>query len=107
MELQEALLPQTYRAKRYVSKNLVNRRNKLYALQIEWSQMVTGDRLVVNSHELVDCRIGVVNKLDRRRRRRVLLTTRSTCRGEIFYVRIWDKVPERSALVFGVTQISL
>jgi len=51
MELQEALLPQTYRAKRYVSKNLVNRRNKLYALQIEWSQMVTGDRLVVNSHD--------------------------------------------------------
>ena len=33
---------------------------------------------------LVDCRIGVVNKLDRRRRRRVLLTTRSTCRGEMF-----------------------
>jgi len=33
---------------------------------------------------LVDCRTGVVNKLDRRRRRRVLLTTRSTCRGEIF-----------------------
>ena len=33
---------------------------------------------------LVDCRIGVVNKLDRRRRRRrVLLATRSTCRGEI------------------------
>ena len=38
---------------------------------------------------LTDCRIGVVNKLDRRRRRRrrVLLTTRSTCRGEIFEVR--------------------
>ena len=36
----------------------------------------------------LDCRIGVVNKLDRRRRRRrVLLTTRSTCRGEIFQVR--------------------
>jgi len=33
---------------------------------------------------LVDCPIGVVNKLHRRRRRRVLLTTRSTCRGEIF-----------------------
>jgi len=32
----------------------------------------------------VDCLVGVVNKLDRRRRRRVLLTTRSTCRGEIF-----------------------
>ena len=36
---------------------------------------------------LVDCRIGVVNKLDRRRRWRALLTTRSTCRGEIFRVR--------------------
>jgi len=34
---------------------------------------------------LVDCRTGVINKLDRRRRRRrVLLTTRSTCRGAIF-----------------------
>jgi len=33
---------------------------------------------------LYDCRARVVNKLDRRRRRRVLLTTRSTCRGEIF-----------------------
>jgi len=29
---------------------------------------------------LVDCRIGVVNKLDRRR---VLLTTRSTCHGSV------------------------
>jgi len=37
---------------------------------------------------LVDCRIGVVNKLDRRRRRRrVLLSTRSIRRGEIFQVR--------------------
>jgi len=38
---------------------------------------------------LVDCRIGVVNKLDRRRRRRrrVLLTARSTWRCEIFKVR--------------------
>ena len=36
---------------------------------------------------LVDRRIGVVNKLYRRgRRRRVLLTTRSTCSGEIFEV---------------------
>ena len=46
---------------------------------------------------LVDCRIGVVNKLDcrRRRRRRVLLTKRSTCRGEIFSKSgVWDKVPE-------------
>ena len=35
--------------------------------------------------------IGVVNKLDRRRRRRGLLTTRSTCRGEIFYVRSLER----------------
>jgi len=55
---------------------------------------------------LVDCRIGVVNKLDRRRRG-VLLTTRSTCRGEIFKVQVWDKVPEGSTLIFGETHISL
>jgi len=36
---------------------------------------------------LVDCRIGVVNKLGRRRRRQVLFTTRSPCRGEVFQVR--------------------
>jgi len=42
---------------------------------------------------LVNCRIGVVNKLDRRRRRRVLLTTRSTCRGEIFQVRSSGQSP--------------
>ena len=43
---------------------------------------------------LVDCRIGVVNKLDRRRRRRVLLTTRSTCRSEYSKSGVWEKVPE-------------
>ena len=44
---------------------------------------------------LVDCRIGVVNKLDRwRRRRRVLLTTRPTCRGEISKSGVSAKVPE-------------
>jgi len=45
------------------------------------SYTVTVDR---KQPRLVDCRIGVVNKLDRRRRRRrVLLTTRSIRRGEI------------------------
>ena len=53
---------------------------------------------------LVDCRIGVVNKLDRRR---VLLTARSTCRGEILKSRVWDKFPEGSSPIFGCTQISL
>ena len=53
---------------------------------------------------LVDCRIGVVNKLDRRRRPD-LLTTRSTCRGEIETKSgVWDKVP-RSTLIFGDTQV--
>jgi len=32
----------------------------------------------------IDCCIGVVNKLDHPCRRRVLLTTRSSCPGEIF-----------------------
>jgi len=57
---------------------------------------------------LVDCRIGVVNKLDRRRRRRrILLTTRTTGRGEIFKSGVWDKVPEGSTVIFGCIQISL
>jgi len=41
----------------------------------------------------VDCRIGVVNKLDRRLRRRVLVIARSTCRGEIFQVRSLGQSP--------------
>jgi len=53
---------------------------------------------------LVDCRISVVNKLDRRRRPD-LLTTRSTCRGEMETKSgVWDKVP-RSTLIFGDTQV--
>ena len=62
-------------ARRAVSQNLVNCRSKLYNKYTRnRSNGVRG---------LYDCRAGVVNKLDRRRRR-VLLTTRSTCRGEIF-----------------------
>ena len=58
----------------------------------------------------IDWSIGVVNKLDRRRRlRRVLLTTRSTWRGEIEISKsvVWDKVQEGITLIFGDTQISL
>ena len=60
-------------------------------------------------HLVVDRRIGVVNKLERRRRlrRRVLLTTQSTCRGEIFKVATWDKVPEGSNVIFGENKIYL
>jgi len=47
----------------------------------------------------IDTRIGVVNKLDRRG---VLLTTRSTCHGEIFSnSRLLDKVSEGSTLIYG------
>jgi len=59
----------------------------------------------------VDCRIGVVNKLDSRRRRRrpVLLTTRSTCCGEIFEVRSLEQssAGKGSTVILGGTQISL
>ena len=43
---------------------------------------------------LVHCRIGVVSMFDRRRRRRILLTTRSTCRGAVFKVRSLRQSPK-------------
>ena len=73
----------------YVSQNLVNSRNNLYDKSATNRMELEGYscRICMKQPRL-DCRIGVVNKLDRRRRRRrVLLTTRSTCRGEIFQVR--------------------
>ena len=60
-------------------KSATNRSNGVRGLQC-WPTCSKQPRLV-------DCRIGVVNKLDRRRRRRVLFTARSTCRDEIFEVR--------------------
>ena len=57
---------------------------------------------------LVDCRIGVVNKLDRRRRQlRVLLTARSTRRGEIFEVRSLEQSSSGKYPNFGDSQIYL
>jgi len=44
----------------------------------------------------------VIQKLDCRR---VLLTTRSTCRGEIFKSTVKGKVPEGSTIIFGGTRI--
>ena len=47
---------------------------------------------------------SVVNKLDRRR---VLLTTRPTCHGEIFQVHsLGQIIPEESTLIFRDTHIS-
>jgi len=91
--IQKALLPQTDRATRYISSNLVNccttvetsctaNRQQVEVMEL-W---VTADRLVVNKPLLVNCRIGVVNKLDRQRAL-LTMTTRSTCSGEIFKVQ--------------------
>jgi len=68
---QETLLPQTNRATRYVSRNLANCRNKLYNKFTTNRGDGEGDRSPSCSKQpqLVDCRIGVINKLDRRRRR--------------------------------------
>ena len=83
---QETLLLQRDRATRYVSQNLVNCRNKMCNKSAKNRMELKGYSWpIYKQSRLVDCRIGVVNKLDRwRRRRRALLTTRSTCRGEIF-----------------------
>jgi len=101
---QGALLPQMDRATRCVSQNLVNFRNKLCnksttnrssLMELEGYSWPTCSK----QPRFVDCRVDV-NKLDRRRRRRrrVSLTPRSTCHGKIFYVRVWDKVPDGSTL---------
>ena len=54
----------------------------------------------------VDRRIGVVNKLERRR---VLLTTRSICRdenAEFPKSRVRDKVPEGSIVVLEIAEFA-
>jgi len=89
-------------ARRVVSQNLVNCRNKLY------NKFTTKPSNGVGRLQLTDLRsIGVVIKLDRRRRRRVLLTTRSTCLAKFSKSGVWNKVPERSTLIVGDAQISL
>jgi len=76
-------------------QNLVNCRNKSTNRDMElqgysWSTCSKQPRLV-------DCCIGVVNKLDRRRRRRVMLTE---IRGE-FLSTEFGTVPEGSTLILG------
>ena len=68
----KTLLPQTDGATRYVSQNLVNCRNKLFNRSTTNRTELEGYSWATCSKQprLVDCRIGVVNKLDRRRRRR-------------------------------------
>ena len=59
---------------------------------------VAVDRRVVNSHDTSTV-VGVVNPLDRRR---VLLTTRSTCRDEIFKVQILWQSSDGNTVIFQI-----
>ena len=59
---------------------------------------VAVDRRVVNSHDTSTV-VGVVNPLDRRR---VLLTTRSTCRDEIFKVQILWQRSDGNTVIFQI-----
>ena len=98
---QEALLPQRDRATSYANQNLVNCRtscttnpHQIEVMELESYSWPTCSK----QPRLVDCRIyvGVVNKLDRRRRRqRVLLTTLSTCRGANFKVQNVGQISKR------------
>ena len=77
---------------------LHNRRNKLYSESTtNRSNRVRGLATCSKQPRLVDCRIGVVNMLDRRR---VLLTTPSACRGTMFK----SKVSEGNTLILEIPE---
>jgi len=107
-QLKEPLLPQTDRATRYISQNLVNCCTTVETSctanpqQIEVMEL-DGYRWPTCSKQprLVDCRIGVVNRLDRRR---ILLTMRSTCRAK--FSRLWNKVPEGCTLILEIPKFN-
>jgi len=81
---QEALLPQTDRATLNFSRNRVNcyttDAEQIEVIELEHYGRMTCGKTCVSVHDASTV-VGKVNKLDRRR---VLLTTRSTCRDEIF-----------------------
>ena len=65
--IQEALLPQNDRATHYISQNPVHCLKKLYnKLTTNYSMELEGYSWPTCSKQpqLVDCRVGVVNKLD-------------------------------------------
>ena len=91
---QEALLTQTDRATRRVSRNLANccttlttscttHPERVEVTKLDRYSRPTCSKLCASSHDARDV-VGVIHKLDRRR---VLLNTPSTCRGEIFQVQ--------------------
>ena len=104
----EVLLPQTDRATPHVSRNLVScfttaGRSSTTSQQlidvVELEHYGWADRHVVNSQHASTV-LGVVNKLDRRR---VLLTTRSTCRDKIRIV-LRDSALEGTTFILKIRE---
>jgi len=93
-------------AQRAVSQNLINQ----VVQQIEVMELDGyGWPIVVKQPPLINCHIGVVDKLGRPRQwRHVLLIMRLTCPGEIEISKswVWGKVSEGSTLTFWDTQVS-
>ena len=54
---------------------------------------------------LVDCQIGIINKLDRQQQFRWQCDQLAVTKFS--KSKVWDKVPEGGTLIFGDTQISL
>jgi len=73
--------------------------------QRQWSWRVTVDRRVINYVHRDTTRSTAVDIIHRLDRRRVLLITPSTRRGEIFSKSsVWGKVPEGSTLIFEMSE---
>jgi len=83
-------------ARRAVSQNLVNCRNKLNNKSTTNRNNGVRGLQLIDQPRLVDCRIGVVNKLDH-----------PLAAANFLKSGAWDKVPEGITLIFGDTQISL
>ena len=113
-ETQEALLSQTDYATRYIGRNLVSccktagtgcttNPQQIRATELKIGRL-TCNKLCSSSHDAYTVVDSVVRKIHRRQ---VLLTTRSTCVAIFYKARVWGKVPQQSALIFGDTRISL
>ena len=89
-------------------KNVVNCKNKLYDKSTTNWMDLEGSSWSTCSQRLwlVDCRIGVVNKLDHRRRRQVVDIAIDSTRQNFLHPEFGTKFP-REVPNFGDTQISL
>jgi len=91
---------------RYVSQHLVNCRNKFYDKSTK-NRMELDGNSCSKQPRLVDCRVSVVNKLDRRRRRRRVGDNAIYLPRRNFLCPEFGAVPEGSIPIFEDTQISL